>query len=100
MSLAELTALVTGMQATISTQAETIVALKGKMAETKLDEKVELPAIPKEPVKRDGKEYAWQVAIMTLPIHGKVTAAEAALSEEIITLILSTKGQGILKELV
>lgn len=100
-TLAELAAQMAKMQETIAEQAKTIVDLKGKVTETAIgDKKEELPTIPAEKVEKDGKQYAWQLPHFVLPIYGKVTAEEAALSDEMIDLILKFPGQGILKEQV
>jgi hypothetical protein len=98
-TLADVLAEMAAMKQTIAQQNETIVQLKGKVAETKLDTtEPAKPEIPKDAIKQGDKEYKFQVAHFMIPGRGQVTAEEAALDEDIIKAILAIPGQGILKE--
>ena len=54
--------------------------------------------IPEALVERDGKQYRWTLPHFDLHGHGKVTAEEAALDEDILDKIFGLEGQGILVE--
>jgi len=90
----------------VKKQGEEINTLKSLLAAKKeteitLNKKEELPEIPKDAVKVDGKEYKFTVARFRLPNRSEIVLADqAALDNALLKEILAIEGQNILKEQV